>query len=283
MRTNPATIRSVVLNSPFPPNSTSWAEQTTVAAEGFAAIARACSAQAACRDRFGDVGAKLDETLLRLEKAPQRSGDTIVNERQIAKALWPLAVRTNTVKYVPLAIDRVHAGDLTLMTRMVKLFAGGGSFGAYSPAQTLAIMCPESGRTSDWYIRARNLYPAFASDEPADGFDLRCAAFRPGYVDATFFAPVASDIPTLVYAGSFDPATPLIDAYQTIRFLPNATLVEVSGASHNPIATDECTLAIAAAFLDDPTVRPDIACLAARPEIEFATEGLDGLLASMEE
>ncbi len=78
-----------------------------------------------------------------------------------------------------------------------------------------------------------------------------------GFADPSFFAPVASSIPTLIYAGSVDPATPTIDAYQTTRFLSKATLVEVRGASHGPMVEDECTIAIAKSFLADPTTPPD--------------------------
>src|SRR5690606_39980476 len=58
--------------------------------------------------------------------------------------------------------------------------------------------------------------------------------------------------PVLVFAGTLDPATPAVDAYQTIRFLDNATLVEVEGAAHAPMGLDACTRGIATAFIDAP-------------------------------
>ncbi|MXO74734.1 alpha/beta fold hydrolase [Altererythrobacter aerius] len=282
MRTTPASIRSVVLNSPYPPNSAAWAEQLTTVGAGFAAIDRECSAQPACRGRFGAVGAKLDETLARLEKTPIADGEKRITGRQFMRALWPLAVRSVTVKYVPLAIDRAHAGDDALVKKIVAAFGGGDSFGDYSPAQAHAIMCPESGRTADWFARARERFPVIAGEDPDDNWDTLCAAFRPGFVDPAFFAPVASDIPTLVYFGTFDPATPEIDAYQTVRLLSRATLVEVRGASHGPMVMDDCTLGIARTFLAAPERAVDRSCLAARPPIAFATDGLDALLAGTE-
>lgn len=89
---------------------------------------------------------------------------------------------------------------------------------------------------------------------------------------------VASDVPTLIYAGSLDPATPVIDAYHSMRFLSHATPVEVQGAAHGPMPVDECTRGIATAFLADPTARPDMGCIAKRPSINFATTGLDEML-----
>lgn len=89
---------------------------------------------------------------------------------------------------------------------------------------------------------------------------------------------MASIIPTLIYAGSLDPATPIADAYQAMRFLPNASLVEIEDGAHGPMGIDDCTRGIAAAFLSNPAARPDRACIAKRDPFAFATDGLDKLL-----
>lgn len=278
MRTTPGQIRSVILNSPYPPNSVTWAEQASSAAAAYLAIDRECAAQPACRKRFGAIVPKLEATLARLEKTPLKDGDKVINGRQFASALWPMAVRSTTVRFVPLAISRAHSGDADMIRKMVAMYAGGGSFGGFSPAQGAAISCFESGRTTAWYQRARALYPALVPADPDDSWDRMCAAYRPGFADPSFFAPVASNIPTLIYAGSLDPATPVVDAYQAMRFLGRATLVEVQGTAHGPMAADECTRGIAAAFLANPEAAPDTACIAKRPPIDFAVTGLDALL-----
>ena len=278
MRANPAAIRTVILNSPYPPNSVTWAEQTSSAAAAYHAIDRDCAAQPACRERFGALAPKLEQTLARLEQTPIIDGKTRITGRQFASALWPLAVRSSTVRFVPLAIERAHRGEAPFIKAMVAAFASGDSFGGFSPAQAMAISCHESGRTGAWYARARSLYPALVDASPDDSWDRLCTTFRPGFADPSFFAPVSSPIPTLIYAGTLDPATPVIDAYQAMRFLDRSTLVEVEGASHAPMGLDDCTRGIARAFLDTPEVAPDIGCVAGRKPIEFATDGLDELL-----
>lgn len=279
MRISPQSIRSAILNSPYPPNSVTWAEQASSAAAAYTAIDRLCSTQPACHKRFGGLVPKLEATLARLERTPLKDGQKTITGRQFAKALWPMAVNSRTVRFVPLAIDRAHSGDSATIGKMVAKYASGDSFGGYSPAQAIAISCHESGRTAELYTRARSHYPALVSASPDDGWDRMCAIFRPGFADPSFFAPVASAIPTLIYAGSLDPATPTVDAYQAMRFLTKATLVEVEGAAHGPMGIDECTRGIAAAFLANPTVDPDRACIAKRPPIAFATAGLNELLA----
>jgi pimeloyl-ACP methyl ester carboxylesterase len=269
----------VILNSPYPPNSVTWAEQASSAAAAYTAIDNECASQLACRKRFGALIPKLEATLARLEKTPLQDGDKRITGRQFAAALWPMAVRSTTVQFVPVAIDRAYKGDAGMIRKMVSMYASGDSFGGFSPAQALAISCHETGRTREWYIRARALYPALVPAAPDDSWDRLCETYRPGFADPSFFAPVASDIPTLIYAGSLDPATPVIDAYQSMRFLRQATLVEVGGTAHGPMPVDECTRGIAAAFLANPTRTPDTSCIPKRPAIKFPTTGLDDLLA----
>jgi pimeloyl-ACP methyl ester carboxylesterase len=274
MRMHPASVRSAILNSPYPPNSFAWAEQATSTAEAYRAIGRACSAQPPCAQKFGDVAAKLEETLARLDRTPVVDGERRITGRLFASALWPVAVQSALLKFVPLAIDRAHAGDAEAIKGLVRAFASGNAFGENSRAQGLAIACHEGGRTREAYARARALYPALVSAAPDDTWDRLCAAYRPDYADASFFAPVASAIPTLMYAGGLDPAVPVGDAYQALRFLENATVVEVPDAAHAPMGRDECTRGIGAAFLADPLRTPDLTCMATRERMAFALDGL---------
>ena len=277
MRVHPASVRSAILNSPYPPNSAAWAEQATSTSEAYRAIGRACSAQPACARKFGDVSAKLEETLARLDRAPVMDGERKITGRLFASALWPVAVQSALLKYVPLAIDRAHAGDAEAIKGLVREFASGNAFGENSRALGLAIACQEGGRTREAYARARALYPALVSAAPDDAFDRLCAAYRPGFADASFFAPVASRIPTLMYAGGLDPAVPVVDAYHALRFLENATVVEVPDAAHAPMGRDDCTRGIGVAFLANPGRAPDLACMAQREKMAFALDGLAGL------
>ncbi|HET9811291.1 MAG TPA: alpha/beta fold hydrolase [Sphingomicrobium sp.] len=278
MRVSPESIRSVILDSPYPPNSVTWAEQASSTASAYQAIGRACAAQPECHDPFGEIVPKLEATLERLEREPVEDGKTIITGRKFASALWPLAVRSDTNGLVPVAIHRAHAGDTEMIKKLVAMFGGGDSFGGFSPAQALAISCYETGRTREWYTRARSLYPALVSAAPDDSWDKLCATYRPGYADPAFFAPVSSSVPTLIYAGTLDPATPLIDAYQAMRFLTNATLVQVEGAAHGPMSIDDCARSIAAGFLEQPATAPDVSCMAKREPARFARDGLDKLL-----
>lgn len=119
-------------------------------------------------------------------------------------------------------------------------------------------------------------------DMTASEQDEMCAHMGSKRASAEFFAPVESDVPTLIFAGDFDPATPKFDGHVAARFLSHATVVEVAGASHAPFYTDDCTKHIAVTFFDAPAQAPDLSCLAKRPPVHFATpQEFDAFLVSL--
>jgi pimeloyl-ACP methyl ester carboxylesterase len=73
--------------------------------------------------------------------------------------------------------------------------------------------------------------------------------------------PVASDIPTLILVGDYDPATPPAYARQAAEHLANAYLYEFEGLSHGVIISHACGVDIMTDFLADPDAEPDSRCL----------------------
>lgn len=282
LRRHPASVRATILDSPYPPNSGYWAESSVVpTGRALEEVDRACRLDPACAQAFPDVGGALREALARLDKAPLPREGGRIDATAFNRALWVLLVGTRTVRYVPLAIQHAAKGDDAVTRRFVEAFGGTGSFGAYSHGQALAVNCYESwaGQTALALGAARKRYPFLV---PADALDTDqdqlCALWQPDRAPPETFAPVKSATPVLLLAGEFDPASPPEDTLQAARLLSSATVVNVPGASHAPMGTDDCTRGIAARFLDTPSQRPDTSCLAARPEFQFATHGFEAFL-----
>lgn len=96
----------------------------------------------------------------------------------------------------------------------------------------------------------------YASDVFCDQWDVEPA--RAGFQD-----PVSVDVPALVLAGTYDPATPPRDSRAAADALPRATYVEFDGIGHGVWDTSECSLSIVRAFLADPDAAVDASCAAA--------------------
>lgn len=73
--------------------------------------------------------------------------------------------------------------------------------------------------------------------------------------------PVVSNIPTLVFAGEYDPNTPTEAAFHTAKTLKASYVVLVPGRSHGQLSLDSnCGKKMATEFMRDPTHMPASDC-----------------------
>jgi pimeloyl-ACP methyl ester carboxylesterase len=73
--------------------------------------------------------------------------------------------------------------------------------------------------------------------------------------------PVSSDIPTLIFAGEFDPITPPVWGQRVAESLPNSFFYEVPGHGHGVTVLSACPVNVMKAFLNEPTEAPNNACI----------------------
>lgn len=270
-RRHPATVRSMVLNSPFPPNSPNRAEQITTTLEGLAALQARCNDDPACAAAHPDLRKEAAGVIARLNKAPLKTEGGQIDGYTFSAVVWNLLVRGKTAPLLPEFLARAAAGDDATVRKLGTPFAGAQSFGTVAFAQQWLVSCHDIyPRPSTSAIRkALAAHGEFAPRmDPAEQ-DTVCAELQPAHAPEAFYTDADLSVPVLVYAGEYDPATPTSDADATLRLLANGTLVRVAGASHAPMGTDDCTLGIARRFLADPAAKPDVACLAQRPKPTF--------------
>lgn len=113
--------------------------------------------------------------------------------------------------------------------------------------------------------------PQYDSLAELDGLAESCALWQTATAPQIEDEAVASDIPTLVYAGNYDPITPPSWGQIAAETLSNSTYVEFVGVGHAAIDAGDCPLSIALAFIDNPTAVLDVSCVDAM-NIEFVTD-----------
>lgn len=270
----PDRIRSILLDSAFPPNSPNRGEQVTATAESFAAMQRHCDLDAGCTSRYGNLRALAAQAAKRLDESPLQVEGGHASGDGFYAALWILQVRSTLVPYIPEFLRRAAAGDETATRTIIEQFGGLDVFGGYSHAQSWLVNCYDGYDlpTAPGFARAREQYPDLAAQVPDDATDRLCRVLQPGRARANFSQPLATDVPVLVFFGEFDAATPRSDALAALTGPRRATLVDVGGASHAPFHQDDCTRSIGAAFIRDPAKPLDLACLGNRPAFVFADE-----------
>jgi len=138
-----------------------------------------------------------------------------------------------------------------------------------------SLQCAEDiGRTSPEALRqAAEEQPDFLNyfDENfiQQVFDI-CKAIEvsPG-IDLALETAVQSQIPSLVMAGEFDPVTPPEWGERIAATLDSSYLYEFIGLSHGASIQPGCPRQMMIAFLDNPSHKPDAACLDEMPPIRY--------------
>lgn len=123
MRTAPEGVRSVVIDSVFPPNARAYDTNILPVQEGVQQVVNQCAADAACAAAFPDLEATIQRVAVKLEKNPIAAarGRSEINVATLIKLFearnsfgsWP-----NTTGYIPLIVtewDRGESGTYDLL------------------------------------------------------------------------------------------------------------------------------------------------------------------------
>ncbi|MDH3301840.1 MAG: alpha/beta hydrolase [Acidimicrobiia bacterium] len=272
MRQHPGGIRAAVLDSVYPPEVDSVAENPLTFIASYERVAGACEAEPACAaqgdliDRLAGLAVDLQADPVKVEISDYVSGDRddmyLTGDALVGIVTQALYSPSWFTDLPELASDLEAgrtgvAGQFLSQQRTLERYVSEGMFYAFS--------CHEEIRFSD---------PAAVVDPP-DPFGLRetfdlasntgsnafesCAVFDSGRAVAEADEQVVSDIPALLLAGVFDPVTPVSWAERAAEGLSRSHLVVAPHASHG-VSGSECGMSVVVAFLDDPTVAPDAAC-----------------------
>jgi len=98
-----------------------------------------------------------------------------------------------------------------------------------------------------------------------------CRFWNSGRARKDFFAATKSTIPTLILNGELDPVTPWYWAERVSKTLPNSYFFKIPGVGHGAADSDHCASKIAASFLKNPAVKPQLKCekLWRKPDFKF--------------
>jgi pimeloyl-ACP methyl ester carboxylesterase len=301
MRDHPEGIRSVVLDSSYPPHVDAYTEGAANAAAAIEVLFQGCAADRACAraypklDRtFYRLVAKLNRAPATLERTDPDTGETYEEELygdDLVSYLVDWLYDTSALPYLPRAIDEAADGEFELV---VELLDGPSDEGdeaeTLAAPQTVAALAAmdtsaeEQGDVTDsegaFYSvecreelifgdleEARRAVRAYnkALREPLmgslDQTAAVCDVWGAGRARVIEDRPVASDIPALVLAGEYDPVTPPRWGEETAAHLSRGLFFSLPGMGHGVVFSDDCAARIAASFVDNPTRAPGTACL----------------------
>ncbi|MBN1679665.1 MAG: alpha/beta hydrolase, partial [Anaerolineae bacterium] len=271
MRDYPDGVRSVILDSVYPPQVDYYSEYTPNVVRSFELVFADCAADESCSARYPDIDQTFYATIERLNATPVKRtiGDytVLVNGNMLVEAMELMLYAPASMAALPFLIDLVSQGIFEPVDGLFYALITDIP-NSINWAMFYSMQCREEVPFED-----RTQIDVLAADAPpqlADFFTVRWAEFAFDLCDVWDVPaadpvenePVVSDIPTLVLAGHYDPATPPAWSQSAAGHLSNSFYIEFPTMSHGIMRNGGCGLSIGMQFLTDPTSLPDTSCIA---------------------
>jgi len=263
----PDAVRSVVLDSVVPNPLVLGESFARNLDEALRAQFARCTAEPACKQKFGDP----DQTLYQLRDALRanphqvsfRDPETyqtvkrVLSEDSLASVVRMFAYTPATAALLPLSIDAAAHGDVGPLLGQAKILSGDladlmGSGMQYS------VICSED---ADLLTPRPQDANTILGTHMIDALKAVCSVWPKGTRPADFHQPLESGKPVLLLAGQYDPVTPPRYAEEVAKGLTDARVLVLRGQAHSVMAAG-CTPQLIQHFVEklDPKTL-DASCL----------------------
>ena len=260
---HPETVRSLVLDSVYPPDPRPMQSANT--ADALEAFFRYCAGDQDCAAGYPGLAATYREALTTLTRAPMsiepRPGLRVSLTATLFEALVSrLIYYSPSYPGLPRLIAAVHDGDTEAPSRAF--------------ASALAALAAEAKRSTNLAVECRDR-PHYRAGLPAAAavidrlqpYDV-CNDWSD--LGPSPVIPAGTAVPTLVLAGEFDPVTRPSQSQHVAEAIGSSAIwVEFPRVGHNVRAFSPCGAKIAWDFIAQPAQPPDTSCASRRPPIRF--------------
>ena len=277
LRLQPAGVRSVVLDSTYPPEVDATAEFADRAWAAMTHFFKACDADTTCRQnspglaaRFWALVRQLDATPLSFEATDpiaEIRHDVIFGGDSLIGLLFQALYSPSWFTAMPRVVAELEKGNVA--TTAVLVGAGLAQLGFLSIGAHVAVQCREELAFSDPVAVAgatqrRPELAGFINEQLLDGpaGPQTCALSATGSAPSEEAAAVLTTAPMLVLAGEFDPVTPSAWGEAVAARNPNASFALFPGLGQGVSLGQGCPNDVVLAFLDQPNKPPDMSCRA---------------------
>ena len=281
IRDYPEGVRSIILDSVYPPEVGYYSEYATTMHRAFAAVFEGCAKDSSCSARYPDLESDFYATVDRLNAEPQLVdspfGPVSADGGVFMDAMAIYLYSPEWIPRAPQAMDAVAHGDLRPLRDVV---VGAVTAPDINWTMFYAMQCREELPFEDFgqAVALGESLPAQITEHYTDGFTRfhfeMCEKSTSGIATATESVAVESPVPALVLAGGYDPATPPYWSEAAATSLGNAVYVECPTMGHGIMRSNRCGLQIGLAFLDEPAADLDTSCVDDLPAVRFAVDEL---------
>ncbi|MHC4831102.1 MAG: alpha/beta fold hydrolase, partial [Planctomycetota bacterium] len=276
MRDFPGGIRSVILDSSYPPDVDLLGDTPANIDRAFGVFFNSCQVDADCASTYPDLEQRFFALVTEADADPIELTVTHPLTRRLFRAridgttlvelLFRSLYSAELIPILPEAVAELEAANYDTLEQLVALFLVNAEF--VSTGMSISVLCNEEVvfTTPSAVDGAAAPYPELQSmlarslGLNSTMFDI-CGFWNAGTAPSIANDPVGSSIPTLVMAGEFDPITPPSWGRQAMSGLTSSFFFEFPGVGHGASVAGDCPRSMALAFLDDPGVSPDGTCI----------------------
>lgn len=287
MQLHPEGVRSVILQSVNSLTETRYEHDPEHALRALQVMLADCAADPACAAAYPDLETDLYTAVHHLNAAPV-SFELTDSETgapysvavdgvrfldwMVTDAFYGPARPPHKTAYLPLLINQVAQGNTELLLPWLddemhgRYMNNSFAWGLY-----FAVNCQDdaSAVTPDMMAAQTAVYPQLEGYIRAARELEICEAWHLPAAPPLLTEPLASDIPTLILAGTYDPITPPSWGQAVAAKLSHSYYYEFPSAGHSVGNDNPCVENIKLAFLDDPAAVPDSSCMAQMPGPSF--------------
>jgi pimeloyl-ACP methyl ester carboxylesterase len=222
---------------------------------------------------FYETVAQLDAQPVIVQGVPDvisgETYDVVVDGSRFIGLIFQQLYRTQAIPFLPRQIYGLHNDNSdVLFDALVNLVTAPQlAYEGMGVAVECADIAPENeqaGFEAAVGVLQSPVLRTYFETLPLDAiprFIEACALWGSFDEDPQANLPVSSDIPTLIFAGEFDPITPPVWGQRAAESLPNSFFYEVPGHGHGVTVLSACPVNVMKAFLNEPTEAPNSACI----------------------
>jgi pimeloyl-ACP methyl ester carboxylesterase len=271
MRDYPDRIRSVVMDSPLPLESSFDEESVQNLFESMDKLFRDCELDTNCNQAFPDLKTRFYKYLVEKTKVPLEvqvknpNNDRLETFYLTGKDFITVFTSgyTGDVVSIPYEINKLLNGDLTSVKEKLSALFGRPGNGA-GMGMRLSVWCGEEHPFNSQEIidEETTKYPEVIGLSPETFTEEVCTIWSVKKVADIENQAVQSDIPVLIISGEYDNITPAKWGEKMLENLPNGQQLIFSGWMHTPITywNDSCAMQAVYDFFKSPNARSTPEC-----------------------
>ena len=287
MRDVPERVRSVVLDSTYPPQAERLIEFGPNFERALGHVFASCAADPACDAVYPDLEKTFFEAVE--EYGYWTTDGLALSSQDLLNLLFQAMYDESIAVSLPYAFRELSRGNddsfalilsglataEEIETGQVNLFSIWRGLAdvfkfiwreVQSEGVYFSTECPEDvlfqhPRAVERAARRLPFQLSLLAQDTGEQMFTACRAWGLARAETVEAEAVVSSIPTLVLAGSFDPITPPEWGQRAAKTLNNSYFFEFKNAAHGVFASGDCPVNMVQAFLNNPSIQPNPSCM----------------------